>query len=739
MCTGNGPAPGSVAEALRMANASLDYLNGPAAGELDAASCGAVLKSLGEIQAKFTAAHAAVLARFDAANAHDADGYGTSATWLAAMTQMTRQDARAAVRQMRQFRGYRDMADALAAAKISESCAAAIAEWTRKLPAELRRETIKILVQAAVAGASLDDLKTIAAIALNKWRAQQPDGDDGFDDRYVRVATTFGGAGCIRGNLTPECAAAVQAVMEALGKKAGPEDTRTEGQRFHDALQLGCELLIRAKMVPDRAGADTHVAVHVPLSARREMSGASELEAAWLAGEPGYLSGKDAETAACDALTFPVVTGHADMTVIDKIIALALPAAGHAGGAGARALRYAIARLAIDFVSGPGGIASALRTGLLEPPFNTPSLPLDIGHSDTIPAHIRRAVILRDRHCAWPGGCDTPAAACDVHHLTHQKDGGPTSATGCKLFCNFHHDVAIHRPSGITPEANRSARDGAAQEGLDEGRGGGQLGRGARHANLAAREHVSPVGDRQDGPGALLDDQHRGAALGEAADVVFEQRAGDGGGEVRGRLVQQEHRRLQHQHAAHGQHLPLTAAELARGPAQHRAEPREDGDHLVDPGPHLLRPQQVAAHLQVLPDGQRREHVIHLRHVADSGPGDILGRPVGDVQFPDDDRARADAHHPDQALEQGALPRAVGTDQRDHLAGLDVHRHAADHRVAAIARGHSGRPQHGAAGHEFSRQGMPPRPRHGSAARPWFPRRGRRPPPWPPRGRRTRP
>ena len=80
----------------------------------------------------------------------------------------------------------------------------------------------------------------------------------------MQAGTTFGGAGVIRGNLTPECAAAVQAVLEALGKKAGQEDTRTEGQRFHDALQQGCELLIGAKMVPDRAGADTHVAVHIP-------------------------------------------------------------------------------------------------------------------------------------------------------------------------------------------------------------------------------------------------------------------------------------------------------------------------------------------------------------------------------------------------------------------------------------------------------------------------------------------
>jgi hypothetical protein len=202
-------------------------------------------------------------------------------------------------------------------------------------------------------------------------------------------------------------------------------------------------------MVPDRAGADTQVIAHIALPQLRDMSGASELEDALIRarlGQNGYLAGKDAETIACDALTVPVVTGHADMTVIDKIITFALSAAGYQHTSQAwQALRYAIARLAIDFVSGPSGIASALRTGLLQPPFNTPSLPLDIGASSNIPAHIRRAVILRDQHCAWPGGCDTPASACDVHHLTHQKDGGLTSVTGCRLFCNFHHEVCIHR------------------------------------------------------------------------------------------------------------------------------------------------------------------------------------------------------------------------------------------------------------------------------------------------------
>jgi hypothetical protein len=270
MCSGDGRAFGGIAEALRMADASLDYLNSPAA-ELDAAACGQALTSLGEIRAKFTAAHTRFLARFDAADAHDADGYGTSAAWLAAMTQMTRRDARAAVRQMRTLGRHWPLGAGLARGEISVSWAGQILEWVKQLPGQLREDTGavlgigQILVRAAAAGASLDDLKTILARALIEWQAGHPDPDveDGFDDRYVQVQSTFGGAGTVRGNLAPECAAAVQAVLEALGKKAGPEDARTEGQRFHDALQLGCELLIRAKMVPDRAGADTHVAVHI--------------------------------------------------------------------------------------------------------------------------------------------------------------------------------------------------------------------------------------------------------------------------------------------------------------------------------------------------------------------------------------------------------------------------------------------------------------------------------------------
>ena len=56
--------------------------------------------------------------------------------------------------------------------------------------------------------------------------------------------------------------------------------------------------------------------------------------------------------------------------------------------------------------------------------------------------------------------------------------------------------------------------DCAAEEGLDERGAGGEFGRGSLHPHLAAREDVGPVGDREHGASALLDDQHRGPARG---------------------------------------------------------------------------------------------------------------------------------------------------------------------------------------------------------------------------------
>jgi hypothetical protein len=231
-----------------------------------------------------------------------------------------------------------------------------------------------------------------------------------------------------------------------------------------------------------------------------------------------WLTGKPARAIACDAAVIPVVTGGIDPAALDDLVTLCLQYAGHGchrgpghgvprsgpapagqaddpapagltgsprdrsqsgqpedppdgpgGPPGPRPptpealemLRHAIIGTAVDLVSGPGGLASFLRTRLLGARLAGPSLPLDVGHSAEIPAAIRRAVILRDQHCRWAGGCDQPAAACEVHHLTHLADGGTTSVAGCALFCSYHHQVAIHQQGwtvALHPDGTTTAR-----------------------------------------------------------------------------------------------------------------------------------------------------------------------------------------------------------------------------------------------------------------------------------------
>jgi len=105
------------------------------------------------------------------------------------------------------------IAEALARGEASESWAAEMAEWTRRLPPELREGVDKLLVDTAAAGANLEDLAVVARAAYERWRSQQSDpddGDDGLEERYLKLGTTIDNAGRITGDLTPQATAAVR-------------------------------------------------------------------------------------------------------------------------------------------------------------------------------------------------------------------------------------------------------------------------------------------------------------------------------------------------------------------------------------------------------------------------------------------------------------------------------------------------------------------------------------------------
>ena len=346
----------------------------------------------------------------------------------------------------------------------------------------------------------------------------------------MRLETTFEGAGVLGGDLTPECAAVVGAVLDALSAPAGADDTRTREQRYHDGLQEAMRRLVAAGLLPERAGQPVKAWVHISLADLLLLDGSSALQEEWTAGVRAqwaahraaasaggsdggaWLDGDAAAAMACDAAMAPIVTGEVNPAVLEDLIRLCVqldklrypgpgghggdpnPGSGSgidpgsdtgepgsdpggdvgtgAGGQGAaaadtsrawEALEQAVIGKAVDLLSGPGGLAGFLRRRQLGARLGGPSLPLDIGMSESIPASIRNAVILRDKHCQWAGRCNQPAAACEVHHVRHKKNGGKTSTKDCVLLCFYHHQVVIHRwgwtlvlnPDGTTTAWNK--------------------------------------------------------------------------------------------------------------------------------------------------------------------------------------------------------------------------------------------------------------------------------------------
>jgi Domain of unknown function (DUF222)/HNH endonuclease len=86
----------------------------------------------------------------------------------------------------------------------------------------------------------------------------------------------------------------------------------------------------------------------------------------------------------------------------------------------------------------------ACDAGIIPAVLGTTSQVLDLGrHSRLATGPLRRALVLRDRGCAFPG-CDRPPRWTDAHHIQHWSDGGPTDLSNLVLLCGHHHRLIHH-------------------------------------------------------------------------------------------------------------------------------------------------------------------------------------------------------------------------------------------------------------------------------------------------------
>jgi len=279
------PAFASVSEAMDMVLAGLSYLAAadPTAQPTEAqAEC---LRGLERTDAISTAVRASFLSAFTIGQGYTEDADYSARAWLMHKTGITRGAAASHTAWAKRASAHPQVVAALITEDLSESYGRAICQWTDKLPEKFREESDELLIAAAAAGLDLRDLAALFAEMYERARSELPDDDpDGpLEDRAVRLMTTFQGAGVLNGDLTPECAAVVGAVLDALSSPAGPEDTRTREQRYHDALQEAMRRLVAADLLPERAGQPVKIWAHMSLADLLRFDGSSALQEEWTA------------------------------------------------------------------------------------------------------------------------------------------------------------------------------------------------------------------------------------------------------------------------------------------------------------------------------------------------------------------------------------------------------------------------------------------------------------------------
>ena len=237
MSTVTVPANGS--EALEMLACAAGFLADLDAAQMPAEALAGCLRGLERADAVQAAARGRLLAAFDVKDGHLADGQRTTRTWLVHSTRVTRGQAAEHKAVQALAEGHRPLLAGLREGHVlTTSVALQLARWTRAIPGEFRAQAEEIVVAAARAGAGLRELAAVCAEI--RYRTAPPDPDDQNDqhlDRGVTLDTTLDGAGVIRGDLTPQCAAMVRAVLDALSAPSGAGDLRSWPERYHDALE----------------------------------------------------------------------------------------------------------------------------------------------------------------------------------------------------------------------------------------------------------------------------------------------------------------------------------------------------------------------------------------------------------------------------------------------------------------------------------------------------------------------
>jgi hypothetical protein len=327
-----------------------------------------------------------MLAQLERRQVYARNGYLSAVSWLATTQRASRGSAQAQVATARALDQMPITLSALQSGDVSMSAAKMLISARETDPVAFFRSE-SLLVDAARRH-DIGDLRRVLAY----WRqrveieAGASSEDRLRERRNLHASVTLAGMVRVDGDLDPETGeaflTALGAVMDAESRGRAGEDVRSAVQRRCDALGELSRWFLDKGDRPSVAGERPHLTVTVDAS----VLGGSRPSSPTRPCELDHVGPVPPETAL---------------------------------------------RLACD--------SSVMRVVM-----SADSQPLDVGRrTPVVPVTMRRAVIVRDRTCRFPG-CDRPHTWCDAHHVVHWARGGPTATSNLLLLCRRHHRLVHH-------------------------------------------------------------------------------------------------------------------------------------------------------------------------------------------------------------------------------------------------------------------------------------------------------
>jgi Domain of unknown function (DUF222) len=423
-----------------------------------------VLAGLDRAVDGLAAVRAAVLVAERDAGTWQGDGDRSIQAWRARVGRVGPRIAAAQVRQADHLAAAPDAVDAVIQGRIGVEHAAVIGAVTGGTPAQQQAAADPAVRRELLTKAEEQDAATFSTTAAT-WAATidpaalEADHQTQRANRFLHLATTAHGT-VLKGRLDTMAGHRLTLALEALSPRPGVDDDRDLGQRRADAMDTMAQRILSSSDTKPGAHVPTQVTMilteHTWIAARaerdrrrsrtRSRAGATSSGGAdALRSAEAMLSGdtmRNADDVVKDGGDAEVVRG-ADATVADG-------GSGEPAGAATQdtepALRYPPATLEDGTPVPVSELAAAMcDCEITRIVIDAAGVPLDLSRAERVfTGPQRRAVIARDRHCAWPD-CQAPARWCHVHHIAWwQRDDGPTSVDNGVALCSYHHHE-VHR------------------------------------------------------------------------------------------------------------------------------------------------------------------------------------------------------------------------------------------------------------------------------------------------------